>query len=39
MNSIKSIRKDWDLIESLINERSRVLDVGSGEGDHSLIHI
>ena len=33
MNSIKSIRKDWDLIESLINERSRFLDVGCGEGD------
>ena len=33
MNSIKSIRKDWDLIESLINERARVLDVGCGEGD------
>ena len=33
MNSIKSIRKDWDLIESLINKRSRVLDVGCGEGD------
>ena len=33
MNSIKSIRKDWDLIESLINEKSRVLDVGCGEGD------
>ena len=33
MNSIESIRKDWDLIESLINERSRVLDVGCGEGE------
>ena len=33
MNNFKSIRKDWDLIESLINERSRVLDVGCGEGD------
>ena len=33
MNSIQSIRKDWDLIESLINERSKVLDVGCGEGD------
>ena len=33
MNSIQSIRKDWDLIESLINDRSRVLDVGCGEGD------
>ena len=33
MNNIQSIRKDWDLIESLINERARVLDVGCGEGD------
>ena len=33
MNSIKSIRKDWDLIESLINKKSRILDVGCGEGD------
>ena len=33
MNSIKSIRKDWDLIESLINEKSRILDIGCGEGD------
>ena len=33
MNSIKSIRKDWNLIESLINKKSRILDVGCGEGD------
>ena len=33
MNSIKSIRKDWNLIESLINEKSRILDVGCGEGE------
>ena len=33
MNSIKSIRKDWDLIASLINKKSRILDVGCGEGD------
>ena len=33
MNSIKSIRKDWDLIESLIKENSRILDIGCGEGD------
>ena len=33
MNSIKSIRKDWDLIESLISEKSRILDIGCGEGD------
>ncbi len=36
MNNIKSIRKDWDLIESLINQKSRILDIGCGEGD--LIH-
>ena len=33
MNSIKSIRKDWNLIESLIREKSRILDIGCGEGD------
>jgi len=33
MNNIKSIRKDWDLIESLIKENSRILDIGCGEGD------
>ena len=33
MNNIKSIRKDWNLIESLIRENSRVLDIGCGEGD------
>ncbi|MBD1147833.1 methionine biosynthesis protein MetW [Pelagibacterales bacterium SAG-MED31] len=33
MNNIKSIRKDWDLIESLIGENSRILDIGCGEGD------
>ena len=33
MNSIKSIRKDWDLIESLVREKSRILDIGCGEGD------
>jgi len=27
-----SIRKDWKLIESLINEKSKVLDIGCGEG-------
>ena len=27
-----SIRKDWRLIESLINPNSRVLDIGCGEG-------
>jgi len=33
MNKIQSIRKDWDLIESLIKEKSRILDIGCGEGD------
>mgnify|MGYP001254469150 CR=1 FL=1 len=32
MKDKKSIRKDWDLIESLINENSKVLDIGCGEG-------
>tara|TARA_B100000029_G_C17175388_1_gene814878 strand:+ start:27 stop:710 length:684 start_codon:yes stop_codon:yes gene_type:complete len=33
MNNIKSIRKDWDLIESLIKEKSRILDIGCGKGE------
>ena len=33
MNKIKSIRKDWSLIESLITPNSRLLDVGCGEGE------
>ena len=33
MNNIRSIRKDWDLIESLIKDNSRILDIGCGEGD------
>ncbi len=33
MNNIKSIRKDWGLIESLISNNSRILDIGCGEGD------
>ena len=33
MNNIKSIRKDWNLIESLIKDKSRILDIGCGEGD------
>ena len=33
MNKIQSIRKDWDLIESLINKRARILDIGCGEGE------
>ena len=32
MNKIKSIRKDWKLIESLINRNAKVLDIGCGEG-------
>ncbi len=33
MNKEISIRKDWSLIESLINNNSRVLDIGCGEGN------
>jgi len=33
MNKIKSIRKDWNLIESLITPNTRLLDVGCGEGE------
>jgi len=32
MNKIQSIRKDWKLIESLIDKSSKVLDIGCGEG-------
>ena len=32
MNDEISIRKDWRLIESLINNNSRILDIGCGEG-------
>ena len=32
MNKEKSIRKDWKLIESLIDKESKVLDIGCGEG-------
>ena len=32
MNNAISIRKDWKLIESLINKKSKVLDIGCGEG-------
>ena len=32
MNNKFSIRKDWSLIESLIVENSRILDIGCGEG-------
>jgi len=33
MNKIQSIRRDWDLIESFIRDKSRILDIGCGEGD------
>jgi len=33
MNKINSIRKDWRLIESLINPNSRILDIGCGKGE------
>ena len=33
MNKINSIRKDWRLIESLINPHSRILDIGCGKGE------
>ena len=33
MNNISSIRKDWGLIESLIDSHSRILDIGCGEGE------
>ena len=33
MNKIKSIRKDWRLIESFIDPHSRILDIGCGEGE------
>ena len=33
MNNLRSIRQDWDLIESLIKNNSRILDIGCGEGD------
>ena len=28
----KSIRNDWKLIESLIQDKAKVLDIGCGEG-------
>ena len=33
MNSPSSIRKDWKLIESLIDNNSTILDIGCGEGE------
>ena len=32
MNNEISIRKDWNLIESLIDKKTKVLDIGCGEG-------
>ncbi len=32
MNKIESIRKDWGLIESLIDQNAKILDIGCGEG-------
>ena len=32
MNKMQSIRKDWNLIESLISRSAKVLDIGCGEG-------
>ena len=32
MNKITSIRKDWGLIETLMQENSSVLDIGCGDG-------
>ena len=32
MNKITSIRKDWKLIETLVDENRRILDIGCGDG-------
>ncbi len=32
MNKIASIRKDWKLIETLIQENRKILDIGCGDG-------
>ena len=32
MNKINSIRKDWSLIETLIAEDRKILDIGCGDG-------
>ena len=32
MNRIASIRKDWKLIETLIQENRSILDIGCGDG-------
>ena len=33
MKNNKSLRKDWKLIESLINNQAKILDIGCGEGE------
>ena len=32
MNKIDSIRKDWSLIETLIERNRKILDIGCGDG-------
>ena len=32
MNKIASIRKDWGLIETLIEDNRNILDIGCGDG-------
>ena len=32
MNKINSIRKDWSLIETLIAQDRKILDIGCGDG-------
>tara|TARA_Y100001970_G_scaffold165340_1_gene202060 strand:- start:1823 stop:2509 length:687 start_codon:yes stop_codon:yes gene_type:complete len=32
MNKLSSIRKDWRLIESLIDQNAKVMDIGCGDG-------
>ena len=32
MNKINSIRKDWSLIETLITQDRKILDIGCGGG-------
>ena len=32
MNKINSIRKDWSLIETLITQDRKILDIGCGDG-------
>ena len=32
-NNLKSIRKDWELITSLVDNNKKILDIGCGEGE------